>query len=73
MSSRTRSYVKGDSPMYRAVTPWSYWYTNQEGERALTSGIRYAGPYTTPGAAKRMRGTGGWVEVCYPVWERLEE
>lgn len=73
MSSFTRAYVKGDDPMYRAVEPYSYWYTNEDGERARGGGTRYAGPYTTVGAAKRARGTGGWVEVCHPVWERLED
>ncbi len=73
MSSRTRNYVNGDNPMYRSVTPYSYWSTNVDGERAMESGTRYAGPYASIGAAKRMRGTGGWVEVCNPVWEKLEE
>jgi hypothetical protein len=66
MSSTTRAYVKGDDPMYRSVTPVP--------ESPLRiAGVRYAGPYTTVGAAKRSRGPGGWVEVCRPVWEKLED
>lgn len=79
MSYSTRAYVKGDDPMYRSVTPYEEWfYTRDERNnlvREKTGNIlhRYAGPYTTVGAAKRSRGPGGWVEVCHPVWEKLEE
>jgi hypothetical protein len=69
MSGYTRDYVKGDNPMYRSVTPYSW--VNHTG--CLHEEMRYAGPYTTVGAAKRSRGPGGWVEICRPVWEKLEE
>jgi hypothetical protein len=69
MSSYTRAYVKGDDPMYRAVT--EYRWTDREGK--LHWETRYAGPYATVGPAKAARGDGGWIEVCHPVWERLEE
>lgn len=79
MSGYTREYVKGDDPMYRSVTPYSYRGMvrnpdTQEWEPGETiHSVRYAGPYTTVRAAKRSRGPGGWVEVCNPVWEKLEE
>lgn len=79
MSSTTRNYVTGDNPMYRAVTPYSYRQTvlnretGQYEKGDLIHGTRYAGPYATVGPAKANRGPGGWVEVCHPVWERLEE
>jgi hypothetical protein len=79
MSSTTRAYVKGDDPMFRSVTPYeeSFWARDAQGflvrEGTGKTLYRYAGPYTTVGAAKRSRGTGGWVEVCHPVWEKLEE
>jgi len=74
MSSRTRSYVKGDNPMYRAVTPFDHRWRGGAWVHADNAvGVRYAGPYSTKGAAKGQCGKGGWVEVCYPVWERLEE
>jgi hypothetical protein len=70
MSGYTREYVKGDNPMFRSVTPYS-WISRDTG--CAHEEMRYAGPYTTIGAAKRSRGPGGWVEVCHPVWEKLEE
>lgn len=79
MSSTTRAYVKGDDPMYRSVTPYEETFWSRDGSGGLTREktgktlCRYAGPYSTVGAAKRSKGTGGWVEVCHPVWERLEE
>lgn len=80
MSYRTRSYVKGNDPMYRAVTPYEErtWVRDELGNlRSEPTGrtlYRYAGPYTTEGAAKRQRGPGGWVEVILrPAWEKLEE
>lgn len=74
MSGYTREYVKGDDPMYRSVTPFDHRWRGGAWEHADNAvGVRYAGPYTTVGAAKRSRGTGGWVEVCRPVWEKLEE
>jgi hypothetical protein len=74
MSSTTRAYVKGDDPMYRSVTPYEERVWDREAGYTPTGKTlyRYAGPYTTVGAAKRSRGTGGWVEVCRPVWEKLE-
>jgi hypothetical protein len=75
MSSTTRAYVKGDDPMYRSVTPYQYYALKEPstGERELIKGVRYAGPYATIGPAKASRGPLGWVEVCHPVWEKLEE
>lgn len=79
MGAYGRAYVKGNDLMYRSVTPYDegFWTRDSEGNviREKTGGTayRYAGPYTTVGAAKRSRGPGGWVEVCRPVWERLEE
>lgn len=79
MSSTTRAYVESDNPMYRAVTPYEEGFYTRDSANNLrwekTGKIlhRFCGPYTTVGAAKRMRGTGGWVEVCRPVWEKLEE
>jgi hypothetical protein len=70
MSSTTRAYVKGDDPMYRSVTPYTYTTRAFGGE--TVHGVRYAGPYATVGPAKASRGPGGWVEVCRPVWEKLE-
>lgn len=77
MGYRTRSYVKGDDPMYRAVTPYAEHRWNPDTRASEPTGrtlYRYAGPYTTEGAAKRQRGPGGWVEVILrPAWEKLEE
>lgn len=79
MSYSTRAYVKGDDPMYRAVTPYEegFWTrddcNNLVWEKTGKILHRFYGPYTTVGAAKRQRGPGGWVEVCRPVWEKLEE
>lgn len=70
MSSTTRAYVKSDNPMYRSVTPYS-WVNRDTG--CTHEEMRYAGPYATVGPAKAARGPGGWVEVCHPVWEKLEE
>jgi len=77
MGAYGRNYVKGNDPMYRAVTPYPERRWNQEEQRSEPTGrtlYRYAGPYTTKGAAKRQRGSGGWVEVILnPAWERLED
>lgn len=77
MSAYGREYVRGDDPMYRAVTPYAEQRWNHEERRSEPTGrtlYRYAGPYTTEGAAKRQRGPRGWVEVIlHPAWERLEE
>jgi hypothetical protein len=70
MSNTTRAYVKGDDPMYRSVTPYSY--TPRLGGNTIHT-VRYAGPYATVGPAKASRGPGGWVEVCHPIWEKLED
>jgi len=70
MSGYGRNYVKGDDPMYRAV--WvNSWVDRDTG--CVHEVTRYAGPYATKGAAKAQRGSRGWVEVCHPVWEKLEE
>ena len=77
MGAYGRNYVKGNDPMYRAVTPYAEHRWNPEKRASEPTGrtlLRYAGPYTTEGAAKRQRGPGGWVEVILePAWERLEE
>lgn len=63
MSNTTRNYVRGSDPMYRAVVEYP------------TGRIGYFGPYSTLAAAKRQRSKAypSWVEVCRPIWERLEE
>lgn len=80
MGAYGRNYVKGNDPMYRAVTPYEeFFWTRDERGNLVREGTgrtlyRYTGPYTTAGAAKRSRGPGGWVEVIRePAWERLEE
>lgn len=81
MGAYGRNYVRGDDPMYRAVTPYTYtpqrfnWDTKEyEATGPEEHRVSYRGPYTTLGAAKRQRGPGGWVEVIRePAWERLEE
>lgn len=79
MGYRTRNYVTGDNPMYRSVTPYEEGFygrdelNNLRWEKTGRILHRYAGPYATVGPAKAARGDGGWIEVCHPVWERLEE
>jgi hypothetical protein len=70
MGGYGRNYVRGDSPMYRAV--WVRRWVNRD-TGCVHEETSYAGPYSTLGPAKRMRGPGGWVEVCYPQWQKLEE
>ena len=65
--------------MFRSVTPYEEvgYDRDEDGNfvRVKTGRIlhRYAGPYATVGPAKAARGPGGWIEVCHPVWEKLEE
>lgn len=83
MGSTVRDYVKGDDPMYRAVVPYTHTpkrYNRETRQYEVTGPtehrVHYRGPYASLGAAKRQRGPrggGGWVEVCRPVWEKLEE
>lgn len=74
MSGYGRNYVSGDNPMYRAVNPYDHRWRGGAWATADNSvGVRYAGPYATKGAAKGQCDPGGWVEVCRPVWEKLEE
>jgi hypothetical protein len=76
MGYHKRNDVEGNNPMYRSVTPYKdrVWDPEHKTyERTGATLLRYAGPYATVGPAKAARGEGGWIEVCHPVWERLEE
>lgn len=75
MGSYGRNYVQGNNEMYRAVTPYEVTYWDREKMGWVGTGEirhRYAGPYATRGPAKAQCGKGGWVEVCYPTWEKLD-